>query len=286
MITSIEYAALRAIADEGSINRGARALGISVYRLRQRASAVEQRLGIALVDHARGRGGVGVTENLPRLLGQYEAMDRQVRDEIATDAPASDAPIRLGIMPTIGPQLVMAGYRRIEQIAAVPQTEAGIRTTTAFAAPPLEMLRNGTMDACIMAEPSYPDDMDRFQLANDPFVVAFPQGHPFEKMASVPLEALDDHPSINRSLCEFPRYLALKTGIVSPPQDATASLHSITDEMICQSLISEGAGVAVVPESLVLLQGVRSRRLTRPAISREISIVTRADSPLSARLRD
>jgi DNA-binding transcriptional LysR family regulator len=56
--------------------------------------------------------------------------------------------------------------------------------------------------------------------------------------------------------------------------------------MICQSLISEGAGVAVVPESLVLLQGVRSRRLTRPAISREISIVTRADSPLSARLRD
>ena len=286
MITSTEYAALRAIADEGSISRGARTLGISVYRLRQRASAVEQRLGIALVDNARGRGGVGVTENLPRLLGQYEAMDRQLRDEIATDAPASDAPIRLGIMPTIGPQLVMAGYRRIEQIAAVPQIEAGIRATTAFTAPPLEMLRNGTMDACIMAEPSYPDDMNRLELANDPFVVAFPRGHAFEKMASVPLEALDDYPSINRSLCEFPRYLALKTGIVSPPQDAATSLHSITDEMICQSLISEGAGVAVVPESLVLLQGVRSRRLTRPAISREISIVTRVDSSLLARLRD
>ena len=71
MITSTEYASLRAIADEGSISRGARTLGISVYRLRQRASAVEQRLGIALVDNARGRGGVGVTENLPRLLGQY-----------------------------------------------------------------------------------------------------------------------------------------------------------------------------------------------------------------------
>jgi DNA-binding transcriptional LysR family regulator len=70
------------------------------------------------------------------------------------------------------------------------------------------------------------------------------------------------------------------------PQDAPASPHSITDEIICQSLISGGAGVAVVPESLVLLQGVRSRRLTRPAISREISIVTRADSTLCALLRD
>ena len=96
---------------------------------------------------------------------------------------------------------------------------------------------------------------DRFQLANDPFVVASPWGHSYEKMASVPLEAFDDHLSINRSLCEFPRYLALKTGIVSLPQDATTSLHSITDEMICQSLISESTDVAVAPESLMPLQG-------------------------------
>ena len=67
------------------------------------------------------------------------------------------------------------------------------------------MLRDGTLDARIMAEPNYPDDMTRLQLATDPFVVAFPQGHPFEKMATVPLAALDEHPSINRSLCEFPR---------------------------------------------------------------------------------
>lgn len=74
MITSTEYAALKVIADEGSIKRGAQTLGISVYRLRQSVSAVEQRLGIALVDN--GRGGVGVTEHLARLLGEYETMDR------------------------------------------------------------------------------------------------------------------------------------------------------------------------------------------------------------------
>ena len=127
-------------------------------------------------------------------------MDRQLRDEIATDVPAGQAAIRLGITPTIGPQHVMISYRRLEQIAPTPQTETRIRTTTAFDTPPLEMLRGGTLDACIMAEPSYPDDITHFQLATDPFVVAFPQGYPFEKMATVPLEALDGHPSINRSL--------------------------------------------------------------------------------------
>ena len=107
------------------------------------------------------------------------------------------------------------------------------------------MLRGGTLDACIMAEPSYPDHMTRFQLATDPFDVAFQQGHPFEKMATVPLEALDEHPSINRSLCVFPRYPTFGTGIVTQPRDAPANPHSITDEIICQSLISGDAGVAV-----------------------------------------
>jgi DNA-binding transcriptional LysR family regulator len=182
-------------------------------------------------------------------------MNRQLRDEIATDVPAGRVPNRLGITPTIGPQHVMIGYRRLEQIAPMPQAETGIRTTTAFATPPLEMLRGGTLDGCVMAEPSYPDDMTRLQLATDPFFVTFPQGHQFEKMAKVLLEALDEHPSINRSPCEFPRYLAFRTGIATRPQDAPASPHSITDEIICQSLISGGAGAAVVPERLVLLQG-------------------------------
>ena len=120
MITSTEYAALKAIADEGSINRGAQTLGISVYRLRQSASAVEQRLGIALVDNARGLGGVGVTEHLARLLGEYETMDRQLRDKIATNASAGRAPIRLCIRLTIGPQRVMTGCHRLEQMATIP----------------------------------------------------------------------------------------------------------------------------------------------------------------------
>ena len=59
------------------------------------------------------------------------------------------------------------------------------------------MLRGGTLDARIMGEPSYPDDMTRFQLATEPSAAAFIQGHPFEKMATVPLEALVEHPSMN-----------------------------------------------------------------------------------------
>jgi LysR family hydrogen peroxide-inducible transcriptional activator len=284
MITSSEYASLKAIAEEGSINQGARTLGISVYKLRQRTALVEARLGIALIDHVRGRGGVRVTDNLDDLLRQYEAMEGRVKGAIGH--PPKDAisahKMKLGIMPTIGPQHVMAGYRRVESLGPVT-------VTTSFDSDPLALLRAGALDACIMAEPAYPADMARFVIATDPFVVAFSQGHPLEKMATITLDALDEFDNINRSLCEFPRYLALKTGIAKPaaaPANPPTSAHAITDEMVCQSLISQGVGIAIVPESLVLLQGVRSRRLTRPAISREISIVTPLDHVLGSHLRD
>lgn len=118
----------------------------------------------------------------------------------------------------------------VRKLSAFPSTGCAkmpAPLSSAFAAPPLEMLRGGTLDAHVMAEPSYSDDMTRFQLPTDRCIVAF-------------------------------------------PQDAPASPRSITGEIICHSLISSGAGIAVVPESLVLLQGVRSSRLTRPVISRDI----------------
>lgn len=275
MITNAEYASLKAIAKEGSLNSGAKALGISVYRLRQHTTLVEKRLGIALVDHARGRGGVSVTDALVGLLDQYEAMEGRIKDSLQAETPVTKSTIemRLGIMPTIGPQHVMSGYRRVGE-------HFPVNVTTSFDQDPIEMMRHGSLDGCLMAEPTYPKDFARFSIAIDPFLVAFPQGHALEKMSTVTLEMLDEFENINRSLCEFPRYLALKTGVVSP----VASPNTISDEMIAQSLISEGAGVAIVPESLVLLQSVCTRRLTRPAISRTISVVAPKDGPLAKRL--
>ena len=66
-ITNTEYAPLKVIADEGSINRGAKTLGLSVYRPRQSASAIEQHHGIAFFDNLRGRSALASQNMWPEL---------------------------------------------------------------------------------------------------------------------------------------------------------------------------------------------------------------------------
>ena len=50
-------------------------------------------------------------------------------------------------------------------------------------------------------------------------------------------------------------------------------------------MIRRGHGVAVIPESLVVLQGLKTRALVRPSINHRIALVALADSPLNQRLQ-
>ena len=50
-------------------------------------------------------------------------------------------------------------------------------------------------------------------------------------------------------------------------------------------MIRRGHGVAVIPESLVVLQGLKTRALVRPSINRRIALVALADSLLNQRLQ-
>ena len=50
-------------------------------------------------------------------------------------------------------------------------------------------------------------------------------------------------------------------------------------------MIRRGHNVVVIPESLVVLQGLKTRALVRPSINRRIALVALADSQLNQRLQ-
>ena len=50
-------------------------------------------------------------------------------------------------------------------------------------------------------------------------------------------------------------------------------------------MIRRGHSVVVIPESLVVLQGLKTRVLLRPSINRMIALVALADPPLNQRLQ-
>ena len=69
------------------------------------------------------------------------------------------------------------------------------------------------------------------------------------------------------------------------PEGVRDGPHRITNEVVAQIMIRRGHGVAVIPESLVVLQGLKTRALVRPSINRRIALVALADSPLNQRLQ-
>lgn len=66
--------ALRAIAEHGSMNQAAAALGRSYARIQQRISALEERLGPLVTRQRGGSGGGGstLTENARDVLAQFD----------------------------------------------------------------------------------------------------------------------------------------------------------------------------------------------------------------------
>ena len=76
---------LRAIDKHGSINRAAKEINISYRRAWSYIKAMEERLGIELVQRKSGGkngGGAVLTEKAKEFLRKYEEMEEGIRDMV------------------------------------------------------------------------------------------------------------------------------------------------------------------------------------------------------------
>lgn len=74
---------LEAIDKSGSINQAAKKINISYRKAWGYIKAMEERLGIKLIDrHIGGRsgGGATITEDARRFLKQYEALEKGIQE--------------------------------------------------------------------------------------------------------------------------------------------------------------------------------------------------------------
>jgi len=73
---------LRAVAETGSLNRAAAALGMSYRHAWSQIRAAEQRVGRPLLKRRRGgreRGGAELTDYAKEVMQRFEKMERKVR---------------------------------------------------------------------------------------------------------------------------------------------------------------------------------------------------------------
>jgi LysR family hydrogen peroxide-inducible transcriptional activator len=126
--------------------------------------------------------GAQIVAQAERVLEQTAAIKelaKQNKDPLA-------GPLRLGVIYTIGPYLLPPLVKNL--IDKVPQMPLVLQEN--FTVKLLELLRQGELDAAIMALPLPEHGMAVQALYDEPFVVAMPKSHPWATRADISAEDL------------------------------------------------------------------------------------------------
>lgn len=258
-----------AVCDTLNFTRAAEKCNVSQPALTRGIQTLEAELGGFLFQ--RERGFTHLTD-LGRLMRPYlELIYRQA--EVAKTTARSflrleNAPLKLGIMCTIGPLRFMSFINHFHL------EHPGIELTIVEATPLRlsELLMQGSLDVAVMAQPK-PFDA-RFQarpLYREPFVVAFPRGHQFETAEAVRIRDVKGEAYLSRVNCEYQDYFDY---LCRQYEVDVVEAHRSEREDWVQALVMAGLGICFMPEYTACLPGLMIRKLTEPTVERVVSLVT------------
>ncbi|HEX7815286.1 DNA-binding transcriptional regulator OxyR [Dyella sp.] len=181
---------LVALAEHRHFGRAAEASFVSQPTLSTQIKKLEDELGVALVERTPRK--VLLTETGREIARRARGVLSEI-DEIKAIAQRTRDPesgsLRLGVFPTLGPYLlphlvplVRNRFPRLELLLVEEKTEQVIR-----------MLREGSLDAGVLALPLHEDSLHSEFLFEEPFVLAVPDEHPLaQKKHRLKLADLED----------------------------------------------------------------------------------------------
>ena len=267
-----------AIAEKRQFSGAATTLGVSQSTLSQALAALETGLGTQLIERSTRRVLLTAegTELLPRAQAVIEAVDAFT----ATAAGSSDplrAGMRLGLIPTVAPYVlptVLAGLA--ERFPGMT-----LRVTEDQTERLMTVLREGALDAALIALPADAGGVTAIPIYDEDFVLALPPGHPLSGKRRVPATALADLPLLLLDEGHCLRDQALdvchKAGVRAELANTRAA--SLATAVQC---VTGGLGVTLIPQSAVPVEATRSRlglaQFAAPRPGRRIGLVYRSSS--------
>lgn len=276
-----------ALADKGHFLRAAEACHVGQPTLSTQLKKLEEYLGVTLFERNKHQLvptpiGAEIIERARIALDVVE----QIRQLARQGHDPMDGPLRLGVIPTLGPYLVPHLLPAIRN--AFPKLHLFLRED--LTANLLERLRQCKLDALLLALPVQGDDLESMCLCREPFVVALPNGH-----------LLANKPCIDEVDLEGQNVLLLEDGHCmrnqalaicgSTPSDQRDELQATSLETLRQ-MVAAGVGCTLLP-ALAALPGVGSvpdgmvctRPFRSPAPNRVIGMVWRHRYPRAATVK-
>lgn len=270
--------AFTAVAEKHHFSSAAASLGISQSTLSQALSALEAGLKVQLVERSTRR--VFLTAVGEQLLPHAQAViEAEARFCAAADGVTDplQGTMRLGMIPTIAPYVlpaVLAGLTdRLPELTLRVIEDQTHRLLTA--------LREGALDAALMALPVEISGIAEIGVYDEDFVLALPPGHPLAGKRRVPPTALAQLPLLllDEGHCLRDQALDVCRQAGVRPELATTRAASLATAVQC---VAGGLGVTLIPQTAVAVEADRSRlglaAFAAPRPGRRIGLVYRTTS--------
>jgi LysR family transcriptional regulator, hydrogen peroxide-inducible genes activator len=276
-LRSLEY--LVALDEHRHFRRAAEACFVSQPTLSTQIRAMERELGVELVERSpqvmMTPAGERIVEHARQILNDVDSIRAVAR--LSGDPEAGT--LRLGIFPTLAPYLlphvvpqVRQRFARLELLLVEEKSELLAR-----------QLREGRLDAAVLAVPIDDHGLHEELLFDEEFVVAVPAGHPLgEQRDAVSVSALAGETILLLDEGHCLRDQALSVCHLVGA-DERAGYRATSLETLRQ-MVAAGAGITLLPRLSVSAPvpqsaAIELRELSPPAPSRRLAMYWRTSSP-------
>jgi DNA-binding transcriptional LysR family regulator len=246
--------AFHAVARSGSFSVAARELGYTQSVVSHHVAALEREFGLTLVN--RGTRPVSITDAGARLLRHTEPALGSItaaEDELRAVAGLESGTLRIGAFLSASNSFVPDALAHFE--AAHP--DVTIRLEHVEEPKELRRLRSGDLDLAVAYRVweqfrnghEEPDEgFEEAFLADDPYRVVLPVGHPLARRRELRLADLAGERFTAPPGGGFHPYRMLLERLCAEAGFEPNVVHEVNDVTVARAFVAAGLGVAVLPE--------------------------------------
>ncbi len=270
------FAALEAVAREGSFGRAAEKLGYTQSAVSQQVAALERIVGERLVDRPGGPRAVSLTEAGELLRRHAEAIVARLeaaQADMAALSAGETGALRVGTYQSVGARVLPMLMRRF--VEAWPGIELSLMEPSTD--PELyARVEHGDLDLAFCSPPLPEGPFEALDLMSDPYVLVVPADSELARGRAASLADLGALPLIGSQTCSSGR---LAEGAVREHGFEVDYAFRSDDNGTVQGLVAAGFGAAFVPLLAVAPGDERVRVLAlEPAVPpRTIAVVWHRD---------
>ncbi|MEU4061501.1 hydrogen peroxide-inducible genes activator [Streptomyces wedmorensis] len=269
--------AFAAVAEHLHFRDAAAAIGMSQPALSGAVSALEEALGVQLLERTTRK--VLLSPAGERLAVRARAVLDAVA-ELMEEAEAAQAPftgvLRLGVIPTVAPYLLPTVLRLVHR----RYPELDLQVHEEQTATLLEGLAAGRLDLLLLAVPLGVPGVTELPLFDEDFVLVTPHGHALAGRDDIPRDALKELRLLLLDEGHCLRDQALDICREAGRTDGAEVTTTAAGLSTLVQLVAGGLGVTLLPRTAVTVETARNTALctglfAEPAPTRRIALAMR-----------